>query len=188
MKAVLISIQPVWCELIARGQKTVEVRKSKPKLEPPFKCYIYMTTGNASIPNGKGMVHHYSGGKCVIGEFVCDGIYRITTGIDAIGDKHVKSLIPLEYRTCLSDDDLFDYLFKGIGNYDGYGWHISNLVVYDNPKLLNAFFRECPGLDNTGMCYECENANGEECDCVVDGRLHIIRPPQSWCYVEEVRA
>ena len=32
MKSVLISIQPKWCELIASGQKTVEVRKSKPKM------------------------------------------------------------------------------------------------------------------------------------------------------------
>ena len=43
MKSVLISIQPKWCELIANGKKTVEVRKTKPKLETPFKVYIYMT-------------------------------------------------------------------------------------------------------------------------------------------------
>ena len=73
-KAVLISIQPHWCELIASGKKTLEVRKNRPKLETPFKCYIYMTSGDASIPNGKGMVHHHSGGQCVIGEFVCDSI------------------------------------------------------------------------------------------------------------------
>ena len=45
MKSVLISIQPKWCELIASGKKTVEVRKTKPKLETPFKCYIYCTQG-----------------------------------------------------------------------------------------------------------------------------------------------
>lgn len=43
MKSVLISIKPKWCELIARGKKTVEVRKTRPKLETPFKCYIYQT-------------------------------------------------------------------------------------------------------------------------------------------------
>jgi predicted transcriptional regulator len=46
MRAVLISIQPKWVEKIARGQKTVEVRKTKPKLETPFKVYIYCTIGN----------------------------------------------------------------------------------------------------------------------------------------------
>ncbi|MGN0539812.1 MAG: ASCH domain-containing protein [Candidatus Fimenecus sp.] len=42
-KAVLMSIQPRWCELIANGKKTLEVRKTKPKLSTPFKVYIYCT-------------------------------------------------------------------------------------------------------------------------------------------------
>ena len=45
MKSILISIQPKWCELIASGKKTIEVRKTRPKLETPFKCYIYETKG-----------------------------------------------------------------------------------------------------------------------------------------------
>lgn len=40
MKAVLISIQPKWCELIAIKKKSLEVRKNRPKLETPFRCYI----------------------------------------------------------------------------------------------------------------------------------------------------
>lgn len=43
MKAVLLSIRPNWCKLIWSGMKTVEVRKSRPKLETPFKAYIYCT-------------------------------------------------------------------------------------------------------------------------------------------------
>lgn len=42
-KAVLISIRPEWVEKIANGWKTIEVRKTKPYLETPFKCYIYCT-------------------------------------------------------------------------------------------------------------------------------------------------
>ena len=42
-KAVMISIQPKWCELIASGKKTIEVRKSEPKLDIPFQVYIYQT-------------------------------------------------------------------------------------------------------------------------------------------------
>lgn len=30
-KAVMISIRPKWCEKIARGEKTIEVRKTRPK-------------------------------------------------------------------------------------------------------------------------------------------------------------
>ena len=42
-KAVMLSIRPKWCEKIASGKKTIEVRKTRPKLETPFKCYIYCT-------------------------------------------------------------------------------------------------------------------------------------------------
>ena len=48
MKAVLISIKPNWCKLIWSGMKTVEVRKTRPKLETPFKVYIYCT--GAGVP------------------------------------------------------------------------------------------------------------------------------------------
>ena len=44
-KAVLISIRPEWVSRILCGEKTVEVRKSRPRLEAPFKCYIYCTKG-----------------------------------------------------------------------------------------------------------------------------------------------
>lgn len=42
-KAVLISIRPEWCDLIVRGKKTIEVRKTRPKLETPFKVYMEKT-------------------------------------------------------------------------------------------------------------------------------------------------
>ena len=42
-KAVMLSIRPKWVEKIASGEKTIEVRKTRPKLETPFKCYIYCT-------------------------------------------------------------------------------------------------------------------------------------------------
>ena len=61
MKAVLISIKPKWCDLIRRGRKTVEVRKTCPKLEVPFKVYIYETMDGG---RGSGLV---------FGEFVCIG-------------------------------------------------------------------------------------------------------------------
>lgn len=44
-KAVLISIRPEWCEKIMAGQKTIEVRKTRPKME------LHKTGGKAT--------HHY---------------------------------------------------------------------------------------------------------------------------------
>lgn len=67
MKSVLISIRPQWCEKIASGNKTIEVRKSAPK-EVPFKAYIYCTKGKSQSRCGK-----------VIGEFTCNNITKITT-------------------------------------------------------------------------------------------------------------
>lgn len=73
-KAVLLSIRPEWAGKIASGEKTVEVRKTRPKLETPFKCYIYCTLPKyphedfiaTDYPNPQ----FYGGGK-VIGEFMC---------------------------------------------------------------------------------------------------------------------
>ena len=88
MKSVLISIQPKWCELIANGKKTIEVRKTRPKIDTPFKCYIYCTLGGDMLTSVNGVVQKINqididltndstirelNGK-VIGEFVCDKI------------------------------------------------------------------------------------------------------------------
>ena len=79
MKAVLMSIHPKWCEKIFNGEKTIEVRKNAPKLETPFKVYVYQTKhrgGKAIVSEVLNSV--YAGGK-VIGSFVCDKINRYNT-------------------------------------------------------------------------------------------------------------
>ena len=88
MKSVLISIKPKWCELIVKGEKTVEVRKTRPKIETPFKCYIYCSHGYYRTPkerkksgdfwigkpiNDVSQGRYWGNGK-VVGEFVCDKI------------------------------------------------------------------------------------------------------------------
>ena len=166
MKAVLISIQPKWCELIASGKKTVEVRKTKPKLETPFKCYIYCTNWK----DNTYWANHYKGklGK-VIGEFLCDGIITARSGC------YCKIPPALSQVDAL---DLMDYA-------DGkpvYGWHITDLVIYDKPRELGDFKNKCDGL-----CYD--NSVGFKCPSLMreDCKKHlkpIKRPPQSWCYVE----
>lgn len=89
MKAVMISIQPKWVELIASGKKTIEVRKTRPKIDTPFKCYIYCTKASKKyqticgcmvintdelyrLPNGK-IKHDWSGElMCCNGEYSKD--------------------------------------------------------------------------------------------------------------------
>ena len=151
-KAVMLSVRPKWCEKIARGEKTIEVRKTRPKLETPFKCYIYCTQGN-DARRLRG-----SWGK-VIGEFTCDRIFPINVfdngSIQNWLFEHMK-------RSCLTYEELADYIGNGK---TGYGWHISDLRIYDAPRELSEF----TGLRDTRF-------GAAPCD--------IKRAPQSWCYVE----
>ena len=165
-KAVLISIQPKWCKLIASGKKTVEVRKTKPKLETPFKVYIYCTKDNTDIVPSRiwwkmdktGFQHILNG--MVIGEFVCDEIFPIRVFENGSIQDYVCHSMG---RSCVPYDDIANYI-----GYDrtGYGWHISNLVIYDKPRELQDFTRIVGKWWLT--------------------RERVTRPPQSWCYVEEV--
>ena len=126
-KSILISIQPKWCELIASGKKTVEVRKTKPKLETPFKCYIYETQGRTETPFADEDGHHiFKGRGKVIGEFVCDEVITARCGC------YCK--IP----SALSQVDAID-LMDYANDKPVYGWHISDLVIYDEPRELSEF-------------------------------------------------
>ena len=176
-KAVLISIRSEWVKKILAGEKTLEVRKNRPNMEPPFKVYIYCTAGNLSYKVNGGMVCNISGGKMVVGEFVCDTyVTDKTFGHDAL----------FNAAACMSEPDVVAYS----AGTTLYGWHISNLKIYDAPKKLGDFWRDCPEYSELSTnCWSCENVcgDGNETDCNTDGRLYLHRPPQSWCYVEELK-
>lgn len=167
MKTVMISIQPQWCELIASGAKTLEVRKTKPKLETPFKVYIYCTKSKPGwFDFGK---KERLDGK-VIGEFTCDHIYQYTTancldGVDITAEE-------MTAMSCLTHRELEAYEFSAepkencIYLIGLYGWHISDLKIYDKPLELSVFTR----LRKTKFGLE---------------PVRLERAPQSWCYVEE---
>ena len=185
MKAVLISIQPKWCEKIANGEKTIEVRKTVPSLERPFKCYIYETkgkykTGTGIFAYGIELKGTKNGRGKVIGEFVCDRVdwykYRLTTYEETPYKWKYISKEELA-KTCLSICEINDYL----NGKNGYFWHISQLKIYDKPKALSEFRKPCPYTDGT-HCIEnkCEYYGDWTGVC----RCWVERPPQSWCYVE----
>lgn len=168
-KAVMLSIRPKWVEKIANGEKTIEVRKTKPKLETPFKCYIYRTKGTVSHIINDEWVKMEVGGT-VIGEFTCDRIYEIAPLNHAPDD--------VEKRACLTREEIVNYL-KGTG----YGWHISDLRIYDQPQELTAFRRACPNswyCESCAMYWENNGTCGNE-------SLQLKRAPQSWCYVEGMK-
>ena len=186
MKAVLMSIKPKWCELIASGEKTVEVRKNRPKLETPFKAYIYCTKDNTFAEktlrgfdeNGKAIYYRAHKGK-VIGEFVCDKIFPIK--VFENGNIQCYDFYNMD-RSCLPYDDIADYIGR---DNTGYGWHISDLVIYDKPKELFEFITptECKSeVARKLMCNTCCLSS----DFCTKKPKRIARPPQSWAYVEEV--
>ena len=194
MNSVLLSVRPQWCELIANGKKTIEVRKTRPKLETPFKCYIYCTAPKKfykisehmatsseylHLCNGKvtmsdgfeffGRADYKVLNRKVIGEFVCDKMYGIYYSIyphDPLVFEEVGTLNCPDViaETCLSEIELDNYLS---GN-NGYGWNISALQIYDKPRELSEFRKP---IMPTGLRYEDDA---------------IKRATQSWCYVEEL--
>lgn len=162
MKAVLISIRHKWCEMIANGEKTIEVRKTRPKMETPFKCYIYCTAGMAehdalwvldSPSREKYSITAVSayleraegaskGNRKVIGEFTCDAITRVN--ICGFWDDSGKQLENRLKETCMTAEEFRNYLDAQVG----YGWHISNLCIGGFPFIWEQ-------LNGKGSCLWC---------------------------------
>jgi hypothetical protein len=178
-KAVLLSIRPEWCSRIFSGWKTVEIRKTRPaSLKEPFKCYIYCTKGTKFFC-WKAVDHLYFDDRShnlfdrrvdgmVVGEFICDDIRRIGPEYCAVKED-IESAIS---GSLLTVPQVKDYAgWKSGMSYadlkDLYGWHISELKIYDKPRELRPF----TGLLNTRFGVRPVEAQ---------------RPPQSWCYVREL--
>lgn len=137
MKAVLISIRPEWCDLIARGEKTLEVRKTKPKIDTPFKCYIYCT----KTPKGWFWLNSPKIRRdgVVIGEFICDRyVIDRTFGHDAV----------INAAACMTEIQCAVY---SCGS-PLYGWHISKLKIYEKPKKLSDFTGTKTMRDGFELC------------------------------------
>ena len=174
MKSVLISIQPQWVEKIVNGEKTIEVRKTAPKCETPFKCYIYMTQGKLK-DLGIYSEWVYKNRMKVIGEFICDNVYMSFVGYR----KNEPCYWDILNGSCLTKDEIMNYgKWKTL-----YGWHISDLKIYDKPKELREFFKPCPTKEK-GDCLSC--------DCLADNDYggvctnNLTRPPQSYMFVEDL--
>lgn len=202
MKSVLISIKPQWCAKIASGRKTIEVRKSAPN-EVPFKAYIYATKpkkfykcgaistsdellwlANGKVEIGDGFKFWADGDEyqClngrVIGEFICEEVEKFSVGSLRCDD--------IEKLACLLYREMINYFYKpeeldGKTSKMGYAWHISDLKIYDKPKKLSEFYIPCK-KPSCRMC-DCER---EYDVCACGYKKPIIRPPQSYMFIEEI--
>lgn len=187
-KAVLASLKPYFYYLVGEDIKIVEVRKTYPKAEDWSKeTYFYMSRDEksfAKIPKEFQEKYRKHFGKVGL-RFVCDRIIDIPYSQYFVDYYHTMPQNDLE-ETCLDMGHIDEYLLSK----NGYGWHISNLVIYERPRGLSEFHKPC-------IC-KGEYEGEEYCDCIScdlagDSDYGIIacdrkitRPPQSWCYVEEV--
>lgn len=192
MKSVLISIQPKWCEKIFRKigtdkngkpiyEKTIEVRKTKPSIPTPFKCYIYCCKAKSqwrysnyegAYENSKGEIVYAQ--QHVIGEFICDKVSTYPRNY-----KFGYEISENEFNeTALTAEQFVDYGNGGTL----YGWHISDVKIYDKPKELKDFLLPCGGK----ICWGCNLLKVKGAECINRGKRYATRPPQSWCYVQEL--
>lgn len=205
-KGVLLSIRPNWCHYIAAGEKIVEIRKNMPKIETPFRCYIYCTKPTHEYEDLilTGPTTFVFGGGQVIGEFVCDRI----DPIHVFRDGAVQNWMYAETdRSGLTYEEVAAYIGK---EKTGYAWHISDLKIYDRPKPLTDFHsakaKSFDEMADDNLCFYCEETDGGKaasfgtpngpvmcegafCEEAYQAYLDyegftLTRPPQSWCYVE----
>lgn len=187
---ILASLKPYYYYLIGERKKTIEVRKSALK-DLPQDIVFYMSKDEksfAKIPKEFQDKYRKHFGKVGM-RVVCDKVYEYTFS-------HYEA----EYRVthveqeamCLNQPELIQY---GNGN-TLYGWHISNLKVYDKPKELSEFtsprvcinYIDLPAYGHIG-CNMCKYSYTINCmiKCRIDGRNPLTRPPQSYMRVKELK-
>ena len=172
---ILASLKPYYYYLIGERKKTIEVRKSALK-NLPQDIAFYMSKDEksfAKIPKEFQEKYRKHFGKVGM-RVICDKVYEYTFS-------HYEA----EYRVthveqeamCLNQPELIQY-GKGATLY---GWHISDLKIYDKPKPIMQFYKPCPiKIKNCPGCELYSTYMG----CCMN---NIDRPPQSYMFVEELK-
>ncbi len=150
-KAILISVKPKWVAKILNGEKTIEIRKTKPNVELPIDVYIYVSKNDGRLyqdfsickeyiyDKGVRDLQHWVYNGKVVAKFTLNKVEEISyTHLVNARSYFIKSCSTarwFEQDCCLETWEIDDYL-KGK---TGYAWHISNLEVFDKPRELGEF-------------------------------------------------
>lgn len=187
MKSVLAAFTPLQCARIASGEQSIAVFKSAPK-ESPFKVYMLCKestdllrqvpvycNGNhveytCHIENDSFNTNKVLNGK-VIGEFVCDKVYRECSNFDGVYKTSFSSIF-LD-GTCLSVDELNAYGKNSVLR----GWRVCLVKFYAEPRVLGDF-KHWKKYDWWDYGFR---KNKPDWDLV-----GLSRVPSPWCYVEEL--
>lgn len=211
MKAVLMSVHPQWCAKIFNGEKTIEVRKTRPLIDMPFKVYVYCTKKRMTrVPSMYAYLHKNEPRVCAeygtietwgeIGDVIVNphlASKHVSFGMHGkvVGEfvcEGVRAYIPFGLRgfelslkrleqMCLSKEQLDKY--GGLKTL--YGWHVTEPKLFEKPRDITEFaiFGKC--ADECSEYDFCARDIAEDrvaCKCFK--RTFLKRPPQSWVYVE----
>lgn len=186
---ILASLKPYYYYLIGEKKKNIEVRKSALK-DLPQDIVFYMSKDEksfAKIPKEFQEKYRKHFGKVGI-KVICDRIdeYKYVycdhpeigypVGYDC-GDNWYDIDDEDLQKACLTEEE-----FKRYGNGKPlYGWHISDLKIYDKPRELSEFRISC---NRKNLCYSCNRFTGKPWDICNNS---ITRPPQSYMRVKELK-
>ena len=208
--AVMYSIHPDYCFYIATGLKIIEVRKTRPRMKPPFKAFIYCTKAKERFSIGDKLYatkdNFYR---------LPNGAYRYGDGFDlcafrlpedygennlyngkVIGEFICEKIEKVNFDTandlCLltqvTESELLDYAEPGKPLFLHY---IKDLKIYEKPKALDDFVVSGETCDDcTIPCNQCkyfDRGNGfnieDDCSFYMRGFKPLQKAPQSWGYV-----
>ena len=141
----------------------------------------FLFSTNVEVLNGK-----------IVAEFICNKVDEILPCTEHNGIHYpVESnheLAEIVKKACLTLRELYDYGVKKVdGCYSStsklpklYGYHITDLKIYDQPKEVGRFRNPCDG------CKKENTERGTEEISPCRATL-LTRAPQSWQYVEELK-
>lgn len=171
MKIILLSVNPPHAGNLVDGLKTIEWR-TKP-LPVPCLAFVYETKKNGGCGKVIGEVSFFTNKKCKADEI---DIYDLKAGMVDYGF-------------------IVDYAAKNDGVV--YANECKGAVRFNKPKELSEFKKPCMVEFNSFACRGCDyyqyhlplfdNIPDLSKSWCSDGTRTITRPPQSWCYVEEVQ-
>lgn len=181
MNNILISIKPQWCNLILNGRKTLEIRKSKPNLTTPFRCYIYCSEKNAQNPHHILEIHNLDGkiikanGK-VIGEFICDYIKEYRTKLYESDGEYYENI----REVWQSEDDSSEEEYRIIASNDN--GNLNHNEILQKSCLSLDELKKYVGLgDSHFFSWHISDFK------LYDKPISIEKAPQTWCYCAKIK-
>ena len=183
--------------------------KSKPTLQYFYNWQNYKPISEHSTwASGRTInVGDYGNGK-VVAEFTLKQVETLwKNNKNKTSTARVIDKDAFEKQTCMTWEQYCEYhKCKNFKYPNSYAWHIDDLKIYDKPKELNEFRPNgrCLQFDKINItknafgdyvddCYKnsfckscCKYYNHDFGQCDKPYKAHLTRPPQSWCYVEEL--